>query len=193
MLALNRYHVKQESIFLSKNGAFLEEGVDYFVSYLTGRVLLEEASTDTDIFKVNYTPLSKHVNDLTYEDGSWYCTVHDSRLIIKDAENFKFILANARLDVENITILRIYNETRDSEYSLAGFSTDGTVIILQKNSTNVSIGLAADDVVIIDYKFIQTQDPGNYVEYFPVVVNNMIVEEGSTAIYIENPSLSRFP
>ncbi len=192
VLELNRYPVKQDSIFLAKNKAFLEEGVDFFVSYLTGRILLEVASTDTDIFKVNYTPLSKQVNELFYEDGSWYCTVNDSRLTIQDAANFKFTLANRNLDVENITILRIYNETRDKDYSLTGFSTDGTVIILQKNSINVSVGLDADDVVVIDYKFIQLQDPGNYVEYFPVVVNYLIVEEGSKAVYIEGSDLTSF-
>lgn len=192
ILELNRYPVKQDSIFLSKNNVFLEEGVDFFVSYLTGRVLLEEASTDTDIFKANYTPLSKQVNDLTYEDGTWYCTVRDSRLTIQDVDNFKFTMANVALDVNNITILRIYNETRDKDYDLTGYSTDGTVIILQKNSANLSVGLSGDDVVVIDYKFIQVAAPGNYVEYFPVVINYLNVEEGSTAVYIEGSDLTPF-
>jgi len=192
ILELNRYPVKQDSIFLSKNGAFLEEGVDFFVSYLTGRVLLEETSTDTDIFKANYTPLSKNVSDLTFEDGTWYCTAHDSRLTIQDVDNYKFTMANAALDISDITILRIYNEARDRDYDLTGYSTDGTVIILQKNSTNLSVGLDGNDVVVIDYKFIQAGDPGNYVEYFPVVINFLNVEEGSTAVYIEGSDLTSF-
>jgi hypothetical protein len=187
VIALNKYPVKQDSIFLVKNKTFLEEGVDFFVSYLTGRILLSEASTGNDIFQISYTPLSKQVNDLTYEDGAWYCTVHDARLTVRDAANFKFTLANILLDVNNIEILRIYNETRDKDYSLTGYSTDGTSIILQKNSTNVSIGLDAEDVVIIDYKF-----ESETLEYSPVIVNYLNIEEGSETIYIEGSDLTSF-
>jgi len=204
ILELNQYPVKQDTVFLARSvvtvsgsltttrSVLLEENVDYFVSYLTGRIVLAEAATDSDIFKLNYTPLSKHVNDLGYENGSWFVIVHDSRLTVQDADNFRFTMENGALDVNDIEILRIFNETRDKDYSLANYSTDGTVIILEKNTTNTSIGLGPNDVVVIDYKFTQTGDPGNYVEYYPVEINYLNVDEGFTSVYIEGSDLTPF-
>lgn len=129
------YPIKQTSIFLTKNvvvsegttelSAILDEGEDFFVSYLTGRITLTEPLTSTDILKISYTPLSKQVNCLTYENNSWFCTVNDSRLKIRDTRvsagvtqvttteltEFEFTLINVQLDTETITVLRIYNET----------------------------------------------------------------------------------
>ena len=190
VLELDRYPVKQDSIFLAKNNSFLEEGVDFFVSYLTGRIILSEPSLGSDVFKTSYVPLSKQVNDLTYESGKWYCTTRDSRLTVQDAGNFKFLIANVALDVSKIEILRIYNETRDLDYNLTGLSTDGSAILLEKNAANIAVGLDINDVVVIDYTFLQRGTPGNYVEYFPVIINTLNVEEGSEAVYFEGSDLT---
>jgi len=175
------YPVKQESVFLLKNGDILDEGVDYFVSYLTGRISFTVSLLKTDSIVLNYTPLSKQVNDLTYVNGTSYCTVHDAKLIITSVNNYEFALINPGLNTENIEILRIYNETRDADYNLRHVSQKNNLIKLEKNSINNSIGLSGSDIVVIDYTF-----ESETVEYAPVIINYLNIEEGDTAIYIEN-------
>jgi len=181
------YPIKQDSILLVKNGSILTENEDYFVSYLTGRISFVDVLTAQDNFSVSYTPLSKQVNNLSYIRNRWYCTVNDSRLIIVDAENYIFRLLNLQLDANEIEILRIYNETRDGDYSFSGIQTEGNSFILEKNATNVSIGLDSGDVVLIDYTF-ESQS----TEYYPVVINNLNIVEGVKALYIEGSNLTSY-
>lgn len=186
ILELSQYPVKQDSIFLLKNGTILDEGTDFFVSYLTGRISFTTSLTVTDVITVSYTPLSKQTNDLTYED-TWYCTVHDSRLTIINAGNFEFRLINVNLDPSEIEILRIYNENKDKDYDLSGINTDGGVVRLSKTATNISIGLEADDIVLIDYKF-----QNEATEYAPIVVNYLTMSEGDESVYIEGTDLTPY-
>jgi len=187
VIEVSQYPVKQQSIFLIKNGTILDEGDDFFVSYLTGRISFTVSLEDNDSIVVSYTPLSKQVNDLTYEDGAWYCTVHDSRLTILNATNFEFRLINVALDTANIQILRIYNETRDKDYDLTGVTTEGSTIVLKKTSVNTSIGLVSDDIVLIDYKFVNET-----TEYAPITVNYLTMSEGDESIYIEGTDLTSY-
>lgn len=186
-IEVNSYPIKQESIFLLKNGIILDEGTDFFVSYLTGRISFTENLTDSDVIVINYVPLSKQVNDLTYEDGEWYCTVHDSRLTIVNIENFEFRLINVALDPAEIEILRIYNESKDKDYDLTGINTDGGTIRLAKTSINISIGLDGSDIVLIDYKFANET-----TEYAPISINYLTISEGDESIYIEGTDLTPY-
>lgn len=187
VIETNFYPIKQDSIFLIKNKDILDEGTDFFVSYLTGKITLITPATSTDLFKINYTPLSKQVNLLTYESGFSYCTVNDSRLTVKEASNFKFGLVNTLLDTEDITVLRIYNEARDKDYDLTNILTEGKEIVLEKNAINISIGLDPTDIVLIDYKF-----KSDTTEYFPVVINYFNLLEGIETVYVEGADITSF-
>jgi len=187
IIEVSQYPVKQQSIFLIKNGTILDEGDDYFVSYLTGRISFTTNLEDNDSIVISYTPLSKQVNDLTYEGGAWYCTVHDSRLTITNVKNYEFKLVNVALDPANIQILRIYNENKDKDYDLTGVTIDGGRISLRKTSINTSIGLVADDLVLIDYKFANET-----TEYAPITVNYLVMSEGDESIYIEGTDLTSY-
>jgi hypothetical protein len=126
------------------------------------------------------------VNDLTYDYASWYCTTHDSRLIIKDYAEFEFQLNNPNITPEDLySVLRIYNETRSMEYDLTGIVLNEATIKLSKNTINTSIGLAKADIVVIDYK-IQSET----LEYYPVVVNYLNIVEGVETVYIEGTDIS---
>lgn len=181
IVSTQSYPIKQRSVFLLKNGDILDEGIDYFVSYLSGRISFNESLLETDSIVVNYTPLSKQVNDITYQNGITYCTVHDAQLIITNADSLEFSLVNPNLNTVDIKIHRIYNETRDSDYSLSGILQENNLIVLFENSTNLSIGLNSSDIVIIDYTF-----ESETTEYAPIQINFLNIEEGDETLYIEN-------
>jgi hypothetical protein len=177
------YPIQQGSVLLLKGGSFLTENEDFFISYLTGQVILAAPLTSANSIVANYTPLSKQVNQMTYQDGTSFCTTLDSRLIVKNI-NFQFSILNTALSVETIFVLRIYNETRDEQYDLTGLLAVGGIIALQPTATNTAIGLSLSDVVVIDYKF-----PSLKVEYTPVVVNYLNIVSGTKSFYFENKDL----
>ncbi len=185
VISTSVYPIKQRSVFLLKNGEILDERIDYFVSYLSGRISFDEALSEDDSIVVSYTPLSKQVNDLTYSEETWYCTVHDARLSVTDAENYSFALSNPLQNPEDIEVLRIYNETRDADYSLANLTQTSDSITLYQSSTNISIGIAETDIVLIDYIF-----ESEATEYSPIEVNYLVLEEEDETIYIENSDLT---
>lgn len=185
VIEVDKFPVKQGSVFLLKNGIIIDEYTDFFVSYLSGRIVLAVPLTGTDVITVSYTPLSKHINGMSYSDGAWYCTSYDSRLVIYNADKFEFTLTNYSLDTATISIQRIYNETKSMDYDLTGIVVSGRIIRLLNNSTNTTIGLSATDVVVIDYKF-----ESETTEYYPVVINYLNVNEGVSNLYIEGSDIT---
>jgi len=185
-LKTSLYPIKQGSMIVSKAGAYLSEGEDYVVSYLTGTIILLGAVTTPSTFSVTYTALSKQVNNMTYTDGTSFCTVIDARLTVLDAPTYKFQLYNTALsfDSQDITVLRVYNETRNKDYDLTGLSGIGNTIGLSP-TLNASIGLGAKDIVVVDYKF-----PNETVEYVPVSVNYLNILTGFQTIYLEGIDLT---
>jgi hypothetical protein len=172
------YPLQNDSVLVAKNGILIDESVDYRVSYTTGRIVFLTTLDTSDQIRVTYTPMSLQVNGLTYEDSTSYCTVYDSRMIVKNVATFEFMLINSVLSAENLSILRIYNETRNKEYSLDSMKANGHSVILQANAENIAIGLASADVIITDYKFASES-----VEYQPIILNKLTIPEGSSSIY----------
>jgi hypothetical protein len=178
------FPIKQGSTILQVgNGVFLTEDVDYAVSSLTGQFILTQPVASKTIMNLSYTPLSKQINQLTYTDGTSYCTTIDSRLTVL-ATNFQFSLVNTQLDPSDITITRVYNETIDTDYIVAGYTTNQKVIQLDMGANN-SLGLGLTDVVLINYTF-----ENETLEYFPVIPNIMSLNEGGTFFYFEGLNLT---
>jgi hypothetical protein len=190
LIRSNFYPIKQQSLLVFKDGDIIDENVDYIVSYLTGRITFTSPLNANNSILLNYTPLSKQINGLSYENDNWQCTVYDSRLTVRDPATYTFGLLNVRLDPKDITILRMYNETRDKDYNFTGASKDNGVIRLQSDSTNTSIGLASTDIVLIDYKF-QNQNGGT-TEFYPVRVNYLSVNSDTTNFYVEGPNIAQY-
>ena len=182
---LNRWPVKNSSVFLIKNTVILTEDEDYTVLYQTGYVNLTVPMTAADAFTATYVPLSKQVNDLTYDSSSttWFCTSQDSRAVIINATNFQFSLLNPNisLDASTSSLLRVYNETRQKDYNLSGAAKINHTFNLAKDSTNTSIGLSSSDTVLVDYKFAS-----EVLEYKPITVNTFVVPGGANSFYLEN-------
>jgi hypothetical protein len=178
------YPIQQGSVLLLKGGTFLTENEDFFISYLTGQIVLSDPLTAVNSVIASYTPLSKQVNQITYQDGTSFCTTLDSRLIVHNI-NFQFSLLNTALPAQSITVLRIYNETRDKEYDLTGLLAVGNILALQSTAINTAIGLNLSDVVVIDYKFQSLT-----VEYTPVIVNYLNIISGTKSFYFENKDLT---
>lgn len=173
-----QYPIKNMTAIVFKNDDVLVENEDYRVSYPTGRIVFFSPLVSGDSVSVNYTPLSKQRNGMTYSGGKSYATVYDSRLTIENADRFEFKLLNVTLDPADIKIFRIYNETKNKEYDITGYETSGKIIRLASNPTNISIGLAKTDTVIIDYKF-----ESESLEY-PVTLINYTIPVDSSSMYI---------
>lgn len=184
LVQARNYPIKRDTLIVSKNGEVLEENTDYHASYLTGSVNFFSALDSTDALSFSYTPLSLQVNGLSRSDGTSYCTTYDSRLIIKDSQTLTFSILNPNLSTESISVLRVFNETRDSDYNLGGLTKTGSDITLQLDSTNSVIGCLPSDTVLIDYKFASTK-----TEYSPAYINNFVVSSGSDTVYFEGQNI----
>lgn len=179
------FPIEQGSIFLQKNQIYLNEDVDFAVSYLTGWVYFVNPLVPGDLIDITYTPLSKQVNDLTYSDGTSYCTVLDSRLQV-NGTSFQFGMLNTRIDASSINVLRVFNESREAEYSLAGIKVaSGGIIQLSPDTLNVSIGISPTDVVLADYIF-----PNETTEYAPIFQNLLQIKQGTSFFYFEGIDLT---
>ena len=181
------FPIKQYTLFLAKDGGYLDEGDDYVVSYLSGKITLLSAPTVKTNYTVNYNVLSKQVNDITYSDGVSFCTVHDSRMSVINADTYQFQMANTLFDLGNMnmTILRIYNESRNRDYDIANYVGEGSTINLALTAANLAVGLSTSDVVVVDYTY-----PSDTVEYVPVSINYLEIKSGATAMYLEGVDLT---
>jgi len=176
---VSQYPLKDNSVILVKNSEILDEDTDFRVSTQTGRIILTSPIVAGDSISVSYYPLVKQVNGLSYP-GNWTCTSYGTRLAVVSASSFEFSLADYALDPRQITILRVYNETRNKDYDLTGLTPLETTFILAANPTNIAIGLDVNDVITINYEFLS--EP---LEYFPVLFNNYSVLQDSSTMYLQ--------
>ena len=168
--------IRTESITIIKNDDFLDEGTDFRVGYLSGRIVFFTPLAATDVVLVNYTTLKNHVNGLTYEYGNWYCKAYREVSAVSSATNLSFKIPNAFLaDDSSVAVQRIYNETKAKDYNVAGYTRQGQVVSLIKDSTNTSFVTSATDTVLMDYKFSND----GVVEYTPVETIKFTVLEGT--------------
>jgi len=181
---VNTYPLKRGTISIVKSGTVLEEDVDFRVSHRTGTILLTDALQSTDSVITSYTPLSIQQNELTRSDGTSYCTVRDSRLI-KTGSTFQFQLQNSKLANASVDLLRVYNESREKEYSLNDFQLSGTSIVLGSDASNLAIGTGPNDIVVADYRY-----RNELTEYKPVYISNFQVSAGVQDVYVENVDLT---
>lgn len=176
---VSQYPLKDNSVILVKNGEILDEDTDFRVSTQTGRINLFTPLITGDSVSVSYYPLVKQVNGLSYS-GDWYCTSYGTRLAVVSAPGFEFALADYALDVRQVEILRVYNDTRNKDYDLTDLAPLEHSFKLDANPTNIAIGLVASDTVTINYKFASET-----LEYFPVVFNNYSVLQDSSTMYLQ--------
>ena len=183
------YPIMQGSVFLQKNKNFLSEDVDYAISYLTGYIYFIDPLVSGDLIDLTYTPLSLQINNMTYSDGTSYCTAigtQDNKLKVLNT-NFQFSLFDTRYDPSMVNISRIFNLSKNiGNYSLAGMQIAKNVIQLNPlDGTNSTIGLSLTDTVLIDYTF-----PSVAVEYTPVVQNLLQLKQGASYFYFEGTNVS---
>ena len=178
--------VKRYTLFISKNGVYLDEDIDFRVSYQTGAITLTDPVVAGEAYEIVYTPLSKQTNILTYDSTGWGCTVQDARLTVMDSTNYKFQVINPAIgDSSNpISILRVYNETRQKDYNLAGMYVSDRVIQLAKDASNLAVGLNGADIVTADYSLRR-----KVLEYAPVSVNYWVIPEGATSLWFEGVNI----
>lgn len=89
--------------------------------------------------------------------------------LIENALDFRVRSLNEKVDIDNpiTSVSRVYNVTRKREYNLDSVTIVGDTIVLDKNSDNVSIGMASMDVVEVNYVY-RTSDS--------IVLSNQPVE-----------------
>ena len=183
---VSQYPIKYLSVIVIKNGIFLDEGTDFRVSYLTGRVILFIPLISTDVINVNYSPLNRHVNGLSYADNAWYCTSYYETVTSFSVYPPVFqITNNKRLGDTSLTILSITNITKGQPYDITGYSVSENRIVLKDNPTNAAIETVATDLVFADYKF---KNKG--VEFTPVETINFLVGEGSDYVAFINQNIT---
>jgi Collagen triple helix repeat (20 copies) len=167
--------IAYQSAIILKNGEFIDEGIDYRVSYLTGRIVFFVPLLVTDFISISYSSLINYTNGLTFENGNNYCTVYQTDSSVLSTAPLVFEILNSSLsDDSSLSIQRIYNATKGKDYNLSGYLRQSLSITLQSDSTNISIGTSLTDTVLMDYKFIKTG-----VEYSPVETIKFLINSGS--------------
>lgn len=78
--------------------------------------------------------------------------------IVINVSAFQFKSVNPRVTVHTpiFEVTRVYNATRADEYDITGYQIIGngdTIDLDESKPKNISLGLASDDVIKIDYKF----------------------------------------
>jgi hypothetical protein len=183
---VSHYPIKYLSVIVIKNGIFLDEGTDFRVSYLTGRIVFFSPLSQGDVINVNYSPLNRHVNGLTYSDGAWYCTSYSEPTPSSVGYPPSFTITNPlRIGDASLTILSITNVTKSQSYDITGYTISANRILLKDNPTNAAIGTINTDSVLTNYKF-----QSRSVEYPPVETINFLVREGDNYVAFINQNLT---
>jgi hypothetical protein len=174
--------IEQNSVMVLKNGIVINEGVDFSVSYQSGRILLNTPTALGDVFTLSYTPLSEQVNDLSYSNSNWYCTANNT--YTAHGDNFTFYLTNQNLDPtdssNHFQLLRVYNATRNKTYDTTGVKYFNRGFYLASDASNTAIGIGITDQVFADYKFLHET-----LEYAPAVYNRFEVTADTSQVKFE--------
>jgi hypothetical protein len=181
---VKNYPIKPQSVILAKNGAYLDENVDFRVSCLTGRIVFFTSLNPGDSIVVSYSPLIKQVNGLTYDGGLNYTQVYKSETTVHSTTPLSFVFTNPDLLILDTppTVTGVYNVTRgDATYDINGCKFSGTNLELVSNAYNTSIGTQLSDVVALSYKF---QNDG--VEFTPVQTINFMMPQDANFIALVN-------
>jgi hypothetical protein len=184
----SKYPLKYQSVILSKNGVYIDEGVDFRISYLTGRIVFFQPLLPGDILVVSYSPLIAHKNGLSNVYGNSYCTVYDATVAVASISPIAFEFPNSSVTGSAIP-QSVYNATKAAYYDTTGYAFSAGNLQLVSDSTNLAIGTEFSDVVVMSYKF-----PSEGVEYAPVETINFVMNQGSNFIALVNQnSTSLFP
>jgi hypothetical protein len=186
---VNQYPIKYQGAIVSKNGIIIDEGSDYRISYLTGRIVLFEPLVRGDTITVSYSPLLKKKNGIIYENKKLQCKVYEALTPVTNVSPPEFTLSNQNLPTTGLTILKIRNATKGFDYDIANYILRGLLIHLQPTPANVSIKTDLTDTILVDYKF-----ENESVEYTPVEYINFFIEAGQDYIaFIDRDVRSLFP
>lgn len=179
---VNAYPIKYQSVILAKNGVYLDEGIDFRVSYLTGRIVFFSPLVVGDLLDISYSPLIRHENGLTYENGENYTKVYDAKTTVAALNPLSFVFPNSALVTnENLVVQGIFNQTKGLPYDTTGYTINGYNVIVVSNTQNLSVGTSTSDVIQITYKF-----PNDGVESIPVQTINFSVNEGTNYMALVN-------
>jgi hypothetical protein len=180
-IRVDSYPIKFQSVILSKDGTFLDEGIDYRVSCLTGRIVFFNQLTASSTIVVSYSPLDFHSNGLTYENGQNYCTVYDSTTSVASVSPIEVVFTNPSIDASDVSILSVYNVSKASYYNTSGSVIVGNNVQLVSDGTNLSIGTELSDTIILSYKF-----PYDGVEFAPVETIKLFVGQNTNYMVLVN-------
>jgi len=194
-IRVNSYPIKFQSAIVSKNGEFLDENVNYRVSYLTGRIVFFTPLVSGDTVVVNYSPMQLHRNGITYENGTIYCKSYGIQTTVASTYPIAFVFPNPNLIGgegavgTGVEVQDIYNATKAKFYNLDNVSIIGSNVQVISDSTNTAVGTESSDDIYMTYKF-----PSESTEYSPVQTINFTVSQGSNFMALVNQdSTGLFP
>jgi len=202
---LKKYEIETEGEIFTDSRVLIE-GTDFTISYLTGKLVLNESSEESTIsLQVSYTPLAsincvlrptsgnaliyrmKIIDDiLTVTDGkSLVFTVNNPRVSIpkenpflKNGDDGKYTFDGTIIDG---TLSNVYVRERPEEkYITDGYTyTDVIREVLLDDDVNEN-RVDSEDTVLATYDF---QSEG--LPYAPVVVTYLRIEDGASSFKIE--------